>query len=895
MPFKTLGRKIGKSYRNLSLQNIITIPFLLHIFLTVGLVGYLSWRNGEQAVNNVTRKLRSEVTAGVEKHLENYLAIPHIIVRLKQNAIKLKKISIADFSDAQQDFWSTIQLFDSVRAIYMGNQAGKFIYLKQEDGKFYTKEVTKVPERKTYSLDRLGQKQKLLEVDEFDLRQRPWYINTQLTQENNWSKIYTFTGGELGITAAGFLRDSQGDTQGIVGVDLILSGIGNFLQKIEISENGQIFILERNGYLVATSSNEKPFIYDSVERKEKRLRAIDSQNLLIKATSEYITQHFRSLYNIDRPEQLDFRLKSDSPQDKLGSITTLSTRGDRQLVQVLPYQDELGLDWLIVVVIPEADFMAEINANTRNTILLCLLALVIATLFGIYTSRRIAQPIAHLSQVTNLVAQSAQARKAGTDFYPVVQAKSIRELKLLAQSFNEMVLQLKAAFKDLENTNEKLENRVKQRTEALKIAKEAADAANRAKSEFLANMSHELRTPLHAILGFTQVFLQDSQLNPQQKENLATVKRSGEHLLVLINNILEMSKIESGAVSVTEKPFDLHLLLENLAKMFKLRLDAPPRRGRLPAGYDSRLDSVQAPRLGSAHRQRRLDSVQAPRLGSAHRQRRSQNTSLELIFDLASNLPQYIQTDPVKLHQILSSLIENGIKYTEKGRVTLKVEPIIDRSSASGQPMAKSSFRGMSSANMPPKNPTPNISKLVFTVEDTGDGILASELESIFAPFTQTKQAIAQEGTGLGLAISQNFVRLLGGEINVSSTVGQGAKFEFQIPIKVVDRSQLETNSTAQELIDKIDSLFLKQDQEQNVASQKYLPPAIDISVLASMPAEWLANLRQAAIEVDADMIEQLIEQIDSSNIYLAQELTRMLNNFEYDEIMELTELADNH
>ena len=878
MPFKTLGRKIGKSYRNLSLQNIITIPFLLHIFLTVGLVGYLSWRNGEQAVNNVTSKLRSEVTAGVEKHLENYLAIPHIIVRLKQNAIKLKKISIADFSDAQQDFWSTIQLFDSVRAIYMGNQAGKFIYLKQEDGKFYTKEVTKVPERKTYSLDRLGQKQKLLEVDEFDLRQRPWYINTQLTQENNWSKIYTFTGGELGITAAGFLRDSQGDTQGIVGVDLILSGIGKFLQKIEISENGQIFILERNGYLVATSSNEKPFIYDSVERKEKRLRATDSQNLLIKATSEYITQHFRSLYNIDRPQQLDFRLKSDFPQDKLGSITTLSARGDRQLVQVLPYQDELGLDWLIVVVIPEADFMAEINANTRNTILLCLLALVIATLFGIYTSRRIAQPIAHLSQVTNLVAQSAKARKAGTDFYPVVQAKSIRELKLLAQSFNEMVLQLKAAFKDLENTNEKLENRVKQRTEALKIAKEAADAANLAKSEFLANMSHELRTPLHAILGFTQVFLQDSQLNPQQKENLATVKRSGEHLLVLINNILEMSKIESGSVSVTEKPFDLHLLLENLAKMFKLRLDKPPRRGRLPAGY--------AESYGLASQ---------PRSGGAHRQRRSQNTNLELIFDLASNLPQYIQTDPVKLHQILSNLIENGIKYTEKGRVTLKVEPIIDRASTSGQPMAKSSFRGMSSANMPLSNPTPNISKLVFTVEDTGDGILASELESIFAPFTQTKQAIAQEGTGLGLAISQNFVRLLGGEINVSSTVGQGAKFEFQIPIKVVDHSQLETNSTAQELIDKIDSLFLKQDQEQNVASQKYLPPAIDLSVLASMPTEWLANLRQAAIEVDADLIGQLIEQIDSSNIYLAQELTRMLNNFEYDEIIELTELADNH
>ena len=597
MPFKTLRRNIARSCRNLSLQNIITIPFLLQIFLTVGLVGYLSWRNGEQAVNNVTSNLRSEVTAGVKQHLKSYLETPHTIVRLKQNAIKLKKLTFADFTDAQQDFWSTIQLFDSVRAIYVGNKAGKFIYIKQEDGEFYSQEVKEVPERKTYILDSLGQKKELLEVDRYDPRQRPWYTKTQRTQGNNWSEIYTFTRGELGISAAGFLQDRQGNIQGIVGVDLILSGIDNFLQGLEISENGQVFILERNGYLVASSTQEKPFIYDPVAKQEKRLQATNSKNLLTKATANYLTRHFSSLSAIDRPEQLDFKLQGDETPPLLR---------DRQLVQVLPYQDGRGLNWLIVVVVPEADFMAEINTNTRNTIWLCLAALAIATLVGVYTSRRIAQPIAHLSQVTNLVAHSARARKTGTNFYPVVKAKSIKELKLLAESFNEMVIQLKAAFKDLENTNEELENRVKQRTAALIVAKEAADAANRAKSEFLANMSHELRTPLHAILGFTQVFLQDSTLRPQQRENLTTVKRSGEHLLALINDVLEMSKIETGSVSVNPKPFDLYLLLDNLAKMFELR---------------------------------------------------SHNKNLELQFALSANLPQYIQTDPVKLNQILINLI----------------------------------------------------------------------------------------------------------------------------------------------------------------------------------------------------------------------------------------------
>lgn len=829
--------KITKSYRNLSLQNIITLPFLLQIFITVGLVGSLSWHNGEQAVNRVTKQLRNEVTAGVEKHLESYLETPHLIVRLKQNAIKFQQLALADFPGIQQDFWSTIQLFDSVRAIYIADEAGKFIYLKQEEGKIYAKEVTEVSERKTHLLDSSGQKKELVEVDEYDPRQRPWYINTQLTKRNNWSKIYPFTGGELGITAAGLLKDSQGNNQGIVGVDLILSGIGNFLQSIKISDNGQVFILERNGYLVATSTDEKPFTYDQVKGKEKRLRASDSNDSLTLATSKHINEHFRSLYNIDRPEQLDFKLQ-----------------GDRQLVQVLPYQDGLGLDWLIVVVIPEADFMAEINANTSNTIWLCLAALVIATLFGVYTSRRIAQPITVLSQVANLVAQSAKARSTGTNLYPIVKAKSIKELKLLAQSFNEMVIQLKAAFRDLENTNEELENRVQQRTKALVTAKEAADAANRAKSEFLANMSHELRTPLHAILGFTQVSLQDSALKPQQRENLVTVKRSGEHLLTLINDILEMSKIEAGSVSVKEKQFDLHLLLANIAKMF-----------------DSR----------------------------------SQNKNIELIFDLAPDLPQYIETDPLKLNQILINLIENGIKFTEQGKVTLKVKPAREYSSS--------------------KNRISDIKAIAFTVEDTGYGILPSDLESIFIPFTQSNQdliykeqapltqpksTLPQEGTGLGLAISQQFVRLLGGEISVTSVLEQGSTFEFEIPITVVDPSQFLANSAAQPSVNKAKLPLNKNKRQQNLSapqslskglsfrgggsakSRGSLPKAINVSTLASMQSEWLSKLEQAAIEVDPDLILQLIEQIPSAKNSLAQGLTRMLKNFEYDEIIELAQQA---
>ena len=777
----SLLRKIHNYYRNLSLQSIITLPFLLQIFIAVSLVGFISWCNGKKAVNNVTSQLRSEVTAGVRQHLGDYLKTPHLIVRLKQNSITTQQLDIDNFDKIQQDFGLTMQLFNTVRAIYIGDETGKFRYSKQEKGNFYSKEVIEPPERRTYILDILGQKQELIAVDEYDPTLRPWYINTLKTQGNNWSKIYTFTGGELGITAAGLLQDSQGKTQGIVGVDLVLSGIDYFLQNIEISKNGQVFILERNGYLVATSTSEQPFIYDPKTKQEKRLRAMDSNSILVEKTTAHITQYFRSLYNVKNSTQLEYKLDQEN-----------------QLVQVVPYRDDLGLDWLIVVVMPEADFMNQIKANNLNTIWLCLITSAIATVIGIYTSRRIAQPIANLSQITCIIAQSAKAKNSSTNLYPLIKARNIRELRSLAESFNEMVIQLKAAFRELENSHSNLENRVQQRTQALMVAKEAADTANRAKSEFLANMTHELRTPLHAILGFTQIVLQDFSLQSQQRENLLTIKRSGEHLLTLIDGVLEMSKIEAGSISVVAKPFDLHLLLDNLAKMFKLRV---------------------------------LEK------------------NIQLTFNLPLDLPKYIETDPVKLNQILINLIENAIKFTDKGEVSLNLKFIVEKETS-----------------------------LVFTVIDTGLGILPSQLESIFIPFTQIKQCTTNPinncpGTGLGLSICQQFVRLLGGEIVVRSKLGQGSLFEFEIPITIVKNR---------------DDLTIEQPVQSYIMIAQYSQPSA--SDLTQMPSTWIEKLHRAAIAVDSDLILQAIKQIPLSESDLSTRLSTMLTKFEYDEIVDLTE-----
>ncbi|MGD1943615.1 MAG: response regulator [Leptolyngbyaceae cyanobacterium] len=255
--------------------------------------------------------------------------------------------------------------------------------------------------------------------------------------------------------------------------------------------------------------------------------------------------------------------------------------------------------------------------------LLCLGALAIATALGVFTARRITQPILQLSQSSQALAQSTREKQMDTVDSLPVHTRGIRELETLAQSFNDMGEQLRDSFRALARSNEELEGRVQQRTAALLEAKETADAANRAKSEFLANMSHELRTPLNAIIGFAQILLRDDRLAPDQQDNLKILNRSGEHLLALINDVLEMSKIEAGRMTVNTHATDLHQLLDSLEEMLRLRAQAK---------------------------------------------------GLQLQFERAATVPRYIYTDEGKLRQVLINLLGNGIKFTQTGAVSLQVQ-----------------------------------------------------------------------------------------------------------------------------------------------------------------------------------------------------------------------------
>jgi CheY-like chemotaxis protein len=461
-------------------------------------------------------------------------------------------------------------------------------------------------------------------------------------------------------------------------------------------------------------------------------------------------------------------------------------------------------------------------------------------------------------------------------------------------------------------------------------------------------MSHELRTPLNAILGFSQLMARDSSLGKEHQENLETISRSGEHLLVLINDILEMSKIEAGRTTLFEQSFDLGRLLDDLEDMFGLR---------------------------------------------------ASNKGLQLIFDRAPDMPQYVQTDEGKLRQVLINLLSNAVKFTAEGGVTLRVATKDDGRKTKEQ--LSSVVRPLS---------------LVFEVEDTGPGMSPEDLKKVFDPFVQTETGQAsQEGTGLGLPISREFVRLMGGELTAKSELGQGSLFKFDIQIELAEAPDVQpeqptrrvvglepdqpvyrllvvddrdtsrdllvkllaplgfdvqTAVNGQEAVEVSDSwephliwmdmrmpvmdgyeatrrikgttkgqstvivaltasafeedremvlsagcddfvrkpvreheifdalahhlgvsfVYDKEGSRPTSAQAAESEQALSSQTMATMPADWMARLHEAAIQADADLALELTEQIRAEHGSLADALASLVNNFRFDTLMELTQ-----
>ncbi len=442
MPLPRFATKTAQPQTKIPLRWVLVTSFVVQIVAAVGIVGYLSFRNGQRAVEELAQKLIAETGKRVEEKLTDFLENTHLVNQLNVEAIDRSELNLnlgQRQPRGEKFLWQQMRSFKSIQWISLGSEkSGEYlgIWRNPTDKSLQVvaaNESTNFQSTYYATDDRRGTRTAKLnaEAGVYDARRRPWYQEAVAANKPIWTSIYPgFTPGTVFIAASQPIRDRNGKLLGVSAVDFSLSEIHQYLDRIQLSKTGQIFAIERSGLLVSSSSQESPFRKMPGKQQPERLNVLDSQTPVIRIAAEYLYEHFNGFGNIQQQHQLTF-----------------NRDGEKYFVAVLPFSDSHGLNWLIAIAVPESDFMGQINRNTHNTILLCAAALLLSTIAGVLSARWVTQPLLLLNQAAKDIA----ARK----FDRAVAVSRIDEVGELAESFNEMAAQLKTSFQALAASEEK--------------------------------------------------------------------------------------------------------------------------------------------------------------------------------------------------------------------------------------------------------------------------------------------------------------------------------------------------------------------------------------------------------------------------------------------------------
>jgi len=1004
-------RSVANRSAAISLFWVLTVPFVVQVVGAVGLVGYWSYRSGQTSVENLANRLLDAVDHRVRDHVDSLLSKQQHTLAANGRAIQGGKLPLDNSTPWRDYLWQQMATDPSLVATMFANDRGLLVgyvrsvnlelrqQIEQLTGKSYpvgtqflAEASPNLPNQRLYSrVNDQGQPLEAAYQITDDVRQTAWFQRAQSSRQPTWSPVYTHRViPMLGIDALLPIYDGNRNFRGVLSRTVLLSGLNTFLNQLQISPRGQAFIVDRSGNLVATSTLELPYIQQPNQPYPTRLSLAQSRNSETRAIAQQLQQknpHWQAIQTEQR-----WRLAFQN-----GTLFT----------KVTPYQDAYGLHWLVVTAVPEADFIGEIEANHRQNLWFCLLALAGSLGTGTWTAKRLSRSLRNLTEATRAIA-------AGQHANPLPKTR-VAEVNRLTQAFQQMVGALQAADQLRHTYARDLEQQVAQKTAALteaqriaqvgswefdvatgtstwsaeqfrilglepdgqepghpdlfdllpeadrprfvatvteaieqgipytiehgiqrrdgltiylisrgepifdqqgrvvklvgtitnitdqkrmelalrqselkfatifqagpeaawiaqindgyclnindnftrilgyshvemvgksctemqlwkdpndltefrKVlkeqgwirefetefrtksgeiktvllsatisylegqdcligilsdisdrkqverelhqAKEAAEVANRAKSTFLAKMSHELRTPLNIILGFTNILQREAVLSPTQRDDLQRIYRSGEHLLKLINEILDLSKIEAGKLTLAPQVINLRELMQSVADLFLLQ---------------------------------------------------AQHKGLQLDLQLAELLPTHALVDGRKLEQVLINLISNALKFTQTGFIRVRLRshnsspnqlppvpetsppniPDFEAVSSEITPIPNSVAANGASTERSPSTPTQTT--LLFEVQDSGIGIAPEHLETIFDDFVQaTDHQDAHSGTGLGLAISRQLVELMGGEITAESQLGQGSLFRFYLPVLVTHQAMSQTNTPIPQIV----------------------------------------------------------------------------------------------
>ena len=432
---------MAASPRNMSslripLRVVLVVPFLILIVIATGLVGYLSHRNEQLAIKDIVYQLRSEIDGRIQNHLRSFLEIAPRINQINANAIRHGWLNSDNPDVLERHFQELLQVYYSVTSIYYGNSKGGIVNAGREGMKgsqyiMITDGFVKGPLRKYASVDPGNRGKLLAKILFFDATVRPWYTGAVKKGDDTWSDIYTLsTGQEMAIAASRPVYDEQRNLLGVVSVDIFLSQLGYFLKSLDIGKTGISFIMERSGLMIASSTDEGPLSGPAGTGTQKRIDSGKSTISLVRNSVKAMAQKFGDYQGINKAQSFDFDIDDQ-----------------RHFLTVSPFRMNNGIDWLILTVMPESDFMAQINVNNRNTVFLVSAILIIVTILCIITAQLITLPILRL----NAAAQSLT--KGSWDQIRTIHW--VRETGDLTLSFNHMVRQLKQTMENLASEEEK--------------------------------------------------------------------------------------------------------------------------------------------------------------------------------------------------------------------------------------------------------------------------------------------------------------------------------------------------------------------------------------------------------------------------------------------------------
>lgn len=436
MGYRLPGLLNRSAFSRLPLRVLLVVPLVVQVSVAVGLTGWLSMRQGQRAVNQVASQLRASVSDSIVDNLEDFLADSRLVNQLNADAIAMGQVDPTDEMAVFRHFMQQSQQFSQIDSIFWGRANGEFVghttmgqpghqFMRggpSLDNRIEFREVDPSTDQPTTLIQA---------TPGWNTQTRPWYRTAVQAGKPTWNQIFPYHAfPRLAMSSSQPVYDQNGVLLGVLGNNFFLTHISRFLREMPIGEHGQAYIMERSGLLVAASNDAE--IYRVVDNRPQRSYSVTSADPRIRASAQLLLNQTGWDADLIQPQQTEFWLGRD-----------------RQFMQVATLKDADGLDWLIVVIMPESDFMAAIEASRRNTVILCTLALAGAIASGLYTSRWITRPLSAFGSASQAIAEG--------DLDQEISHTGLRELEGLAQAFNRMADRLELSFGDLQRSKAEVE------------------------------------------------------------------------------------------------------------------------------------------------------------------------------------------------------------------------------------------------------------------------------------------------------------------------------------------------------------------------------------------------------------------------------------------------------